>query len=106
MLKNVFQAQNSTELLNLAQHIINNVDLPAGYVRSVNQGITATDITQWVVFKDISHKVFYYRTYSDLNLRSIKMKDIDFSENAKPLKMPLAANTDVINMTDKFLLSH
>jgi len=103
MVNNVFQVAGAAELVNLAQHIINNVDLPAGYVRSVENGVTSTDTTQWVVFKDITHKVFYYRTYEDMTLRSINMKDIDFSENAPRLKMPLLMSPHKINMTDKFL---
>ncbi|MBA2655828.1 MAG: linear amide C-N hydrolase [Tatlockia sp.] len=105
MLKNVFKAQNSNELINLAQHIINNVDIPAGYVRSINEGKIATDFTQWVVFKDLSHKIFYYRTYGDLALRSIMMKDVDFSEHAKRLKMPLVSTSNAIDMSKNFLNS-
>lgn len=104
MVANVYPAENTTDLLNLAQHIINNVDLPAGFVRSIDAGKTDTDTTEWVVFKDISHKIFYYRTYRDLTLRSIAMDKIDFSPNAPKLKMPLAGTTPVsVNMTEAFL---
>lgn len=103
MVKNVYEAENKKELLNLAEHIINNVDLPAGYVRSVNNGQTATDTTQWVVFKDITNKMFYYRTYNDMTLRSVAMKELDFSENAPALKMPLMGTAFQRNVTDEFL---
>lgn len=103
MVNNVFNAQGATDLINLAEHIINNVDLPAGYVRAVENEVTATDTTQWVVFKDVTHKVLYYRTYADMTLRSIVMKDIDFSEKAVRLKMSLLAPFQAMNMTDKFL---
>lgn len=73
MVANVYVAQNAGDLINLATHIINNVDLPSGFIQSINNGATETDTTQWVVFKDITRKVFYYRTYNDLTLRSIDM---------------------------------
>lgn len=103
MVHNIVPANDSTELLNLAQHVINNVDLPDGYVRSVENGKTLSDTTQWVVFKDISHKIFYYRTYNDMTLRSIDMGKVDFSEAATHLKMPLIMHPYVMDVTGQFL---
>lgn len=103
MLANVYSAQNATDLLNVAEHIINNVDLPAGFVRSVDAGKTATDTTQWVVFKDVTHKMLYYRTYHDMTIRSISLEKIDFSSNAPRLKMPLEGSPYSVDVTDKFL---
>ena len=105
MVANVYAAQNASDLVNLATHIINNVDLPSGFIRAVNNGTTVTDTTQWVVFKDITHKIFYYRTYNDLTLRSIEMKQIDFSKNAVRLKMPLVMSPHIMSITDKFINS-
>lgn len=105
MLKNVFPAKNANELLNLAEHIINNVDLPAGFVQQIDNGETHTDTTQWVVFKDISHKKFYYRTYSDLTLKVIDLMHLDFSPKAAVLKMPLDSTASVQNRTEHFLHS-
>lgn len=106
MVNNSFPVSNTSELVNLAEHIINNVDLPAGYVRATMNGKTSTDTTQWVVFKDITHKKIYYRTYNDMTLRSISFDKLDFSDNAPRLKMPLA-NTPVIqDKTQDFLKSN
>lgn len=102
MIANVYAAQNANELVNLAAHIINNVDLPLGFIRAINNGVSASDTTQWVVFKDITHKIFYYRTYNDLTLRSVEMDKIDFSKHAAPLKMPLVMSPYTMNVTDKF----
>lgn len=90
IIKNIFPAKEAEDLLNLAQHVINNVDIPAGMVRSIEDGKTVTDTTQWVVFKDISNKIFYYRTYNDMTIRAVAMNKIDFSEKGPRLKMPLA----------------
>lgn len=102
MINNVYKAADAPKLINLAEHIINNVDLPAGYVRSTEQGTTATDTTQWVVFKDITHKTLYYRTYDDMSLRAISMSEIDFSNLAPRLKMPLMTANTTNNITSEF----
>lgn len=103
MVANVYPAENAKDLLNLAEHIINNVDLPAGFVRATDAGKTATDTTEWVVFKDITNKIIYYRTYHDMTLRAVSLDKMDFSANAPRLKMPLATSENIINMTDTFL---
>ncbi|MGQ3891646.1 linear amide C-N hydrolase [Legionella sp. CNM-4043-24] len=103
MAANVYKVKDATALVNLAQHIMNNVDLPAGYVRSTENGKTETDITQWAVFKDLTHRMFYYRTYNDLTLRVIDMSKIDFSEKAARLIMPVEDAPRLVNTTDAFL---
>lgn len=105
MLKNVYTAQNPIDLINLAEHIINNVDIPDGLVRAADAGKVSTDTTQWVVFKDITHKVFYYRTYNDMTLRSIEMDKIDLSEKGPLLKMPLIMPPNTMSMSSTFLNS-
>lgn len=105
MVKNAYPAENAVDLVNLAQHIINNVDLPAGYVRAMDNGQTATDTTQWVVFKDVTHKVLYFRTYNDLNLHAVDMSRMDFSKTAARLKMPMVTKPTVMDLTSQFLNS-
>lgn len=104
MLASVYPVSNASTLLNLAQHIINNVDIPNGLARSVADGKTSTDITEWVVFKDLTHKVFYFRTYNDMTVRSVSMDKINFSETGKLFKMPLV-NTEpfIMDETNKFI---
>lgn len=103
LLKTVITPKNSEETLNLAQHIINNVDIPLGFVReSQNINTSTNELTQWVVFKDMTHKIIYYRTYLDLSLKSVDMSKIDFSANAKQLKMPIASKQIILNVTQQF----
>ncbi|HLB57514.1 MAG TPA: choloylglycine hydrolase family protein, partial [Gammaproteobacteria bacterium] len=88
--------------LNLAQHIMNNVDVVAGEAREQDSGKYLNDITQWVVFKDLTHRVFYYRTYEDLSLRAVSLSKIDLSENAPRLTMPMASKALAKDLTDQF----
>lgn len=104
MVLNTFQAPDAMTALNLAEHIINNVDIPDGLARSVgSDGKIATDTTEWVVFKDVTHRVVYYRTYNNMTLRSVAMDKMDFSENANRLKMPIATPSNyVVDMNASF----
>lgn len=104
MLKTIIQPKDAAEALNMAQHVINNVDIPLGFVREAQAENTATnELTQWVVFKDLTHKKLYYRTYADTSIRMIDMEKIDFSPHAKQFKMSVASDEQhIIDMTTQF----
>jgi choloylglycine hydrolase len=91
-----------TNALNLAEHVINNVDIPLGLVREPSSGNATNETTQWVVFKDLTHRVLYYRTYADMSLRAVSLDKINFTENAPRLKMPLARAAMVQDLTEQF----
>lgn len=61
--------------INLAEHLLNTVDIPIGEVQDPNAG---GDYTQWVVIKDLTHRVFYFRSYYDLCLKMVDMKKLNF----------------------------
>lgn len=98
-----FPTNNAADALNLAEHIMNNVDIPAGTVREGQTGNPATDYTQWVVFKDLKNKIFYFRTYNNLALRAVSLDKVNFSEGAPNLKMPIDTSPQIQNVTDQFL---
>lgn len=68
-------ADDAPAAVNLAQHVLNAVDIPLGDVRVDN---AHHDYTQWAVIKDMASNVFYYRSYDDLTLRAIDLKRLDF----------------------------
>lgn len=104
LLKTVLPPNNAYEALNTAQHMINNFDIPLGFVRETRDVNKSTnELTQWVVFKDLTHKIFYYRTYGDLTLHAVEMNKINFSENIPQAKMAIVSPQYVIDMTQKFL---
>lgn len=95
---------NAAGALNLAEHIINTVDIPLGTVRAKqSDGKDSNDLTQWVVFKDLTHKIFYYRTYDNMTVRAIDLSKIDFAPTAARLKMPMNNGPYVQDETQKFL---
>jgi choloylglycine hydrolase len=100
MLNTVIKPKDAEEALNLGQHLINNVDIPIGFVRVAEEPNTATlESTQWVVFKDLTQKKFYYRTYEDTTIRMVDVAKIDFSPSAKSLKMPIESKQSIVDMS-------
>jgi len=85
----------AAEGANLAFHILNNVDIPIGVVASKTEptstpgsstpkGTTdasglAYDFTEWVTVRDLTNKLFYFRTYKDLAIRKIDLKKLPFT---------------------------
>lgn len=102
LLNNAFPVTNADGALNLAQHLLNNVDIPIGIARANVNGKLSTDYTQWVVFKDLTHKMFYYRIYTDMTVRAIDLNKLDFSETASRLKMPIAGTPFILDETNQF----
>jgi choloylglycine hydrolase len=73
------QAKHARAARNLALHILNDIDIPKGVVRDKGAlGGTSDDYTQWVAVKDLTHRLYDYRRYEDLDLRRIDLKKIDF----------------------------
>jgi choloylglycine hydrolase len=89
LLNTAYPSNNAAEAVNLGEHIINNVDIPIGMARSITNGKEVSDYTQWVDFKDLTHKILYYRTYKNFALQAVDMNKINFSQNAIRLKIPL-----------------
>lgn len=103
MKSSIVPPTNALDALNVAQHIINNVDIPAGFVRAQQNGNMLNETTQWTIFKDLTNKIFYYKTYEDTTLHSVALPSIDFSEKAPRLKMPLVDSQVIVDMTKNFL---
>lgn len=88
---------NGAEAVNLAEHLLNAVDIPFGAVRAPNE--EGGDYTQWVVIKDMTQKVFYFRSYGDLALKKIDMKKLNFSK-LKKNSLPLDIKKGYFDVTD------
>lgn len=82
-------AANATGAINEAEHIINNVDITLGSVREAETGPVVSELTQWVVFKDLTDGNFCYRTYDNMTLRCVSLAKINLAPNAPVFKMPL-----------------
>ena len=100
------QVDNAVKAVNLAEHILNNVDIPYGAVRGPkgNSAPDEMDFTQWVVMKDLTHHILYFRSYADLSMQKIEMSQIKFKSGSPQLKMVLADDkSHMIDATGRFL---
>jgi choloylglycine hydrolase len=80
LINSALPAKDARGARNLALHILNNTDLPIGLVRFDGLfGETDDDRTQWAAVKDLTHLLFDYRRYEDLDLRRIDLNKIDFA---------------------------
>jgi choloylglycine hydrolase len=81
---------NAEKALNLAQHIVSTIHIVKGMVvdRGKDGGITASETTQWSAYRDLTNKIYYFRTYDNFNLRKIDLKRLDFSgDKVKAIKL-------------------
>ena len=75
------QAADGAALLNQAEHLANSVDIVRGMAvdRNAKGDVISSETTQWTAFKDLTNKIWYYRTYDNLQLRKVDLKALDFS---------------------------
>jgi len=86
--------------VNLAQHVLNAVDIPLGDVREATGELDHSDYTQWIVVKDLTNRVLYFRSYDNLTLRAIDLKKLNFTEGTKSRRLtPIAGGNPVIDVT-------
>lgn len=96
---------NANEALNLAQHIINNVDIANGIIRPEKGKTGPNDTTQWAAFKDLTNKIIYFRSYTNTTLQKIDMRKLDFSKGARQLKTPIVTQQIIVDVTDSYKAS-
>ncbi len=94
-------AENVQEGVNLAEHLLNTVDIPMGEIRE-KKNSTAGDYTQWAVVKDLSNGIFYFRSYKDLALKSIDLKKINFNQRGSSPSISIETGKGYADMTSSF----
>lgn len=73
------RAKIAEEGVNLTEHILNAVDIPRGALRDKVAGIECADYTQWIVIKDLTNRIFYFRSYENMTLRSLDLNKLNLS---------------------------
>jgi choloylglycine hydrolase len=90
------QANNQMEGVNLAEHLLNAVDIPKGEIIARDG---EEDYTQWIVIKDLTNKLFYFRTYDNLCLKMIDLKKLNFNPNAPQKTMGMSFKQGYLDVT-------
>jgi choloylglycine hydrolase len=60
-----YKSNNSAEAIQLAGHLLNNVDIPTGVARSTDGKNVASDYTQWVNLKDLKNNRMKITNYAN-----------------------------------------
>ncbi len=104
--KSVFPVETGEATVNLADHIVNNVDIPTGAVLGEKGAKNdMPDKTQWTVIKDITNHKLYFKSYENTTLQVIDLHKIDFSKGAPVLDIPIDSKQIFVDATDRFLKS-
>ncbi len=97
MTKYADEPVNNEGALNLAQHIVSSLHIVRGMAVDRDQAgrIVASETTQWSTYRDMTNRVYYFRTYDNFNLRKIDLKKLDF--NASGIRtIPMFAEKEII----------
>lgn len=97
------KTQNAAQLLNMSQHIINNVDIPKGIVRGIKGDNVPPDITQWTLFKDLKHNILYFHSYDNTALKEVDINKLNLSKGAPVHRYPVTSPQTIINVTDNLM---
>jgi len=95
----VQKVPSGVESVRLAEHILNNFDIPRGWIREEtgkDSGKSPLENTQWSTIADLANKTYYVKTDEDQVLRAVDLKSFDLDAKAlvtapmKPLVTPPA----------------
>lgn len=84
----VERAPDAAGMVRVAEHVLNNFDIPRGFVRPSPGDRTAMEKTQWTTIADLRGLRYYVKTYDNLLLRQVDLKTVDLDAKA-PLMAPL-----------------
>lgn len=79
-------AENAAGAVNLAEHLLNIVDIPKGAIKETPAPfITLEGYAQWVVIKDLTNLILYYKTYDNTTWKKVDLKNFDLNPGS-PMK--------------------
>ena len=65
------------ESVRVAEHILNNFDIPLGFIQPGAGDNSPLEYTQWSTVADLTNRRYYVKTYDDQTLRSIDLTSFD-----------------------------
>lgn len=92
-------APTALDGVNLAEHLLNTVDIPLGGIQEDPIDSKRCDYTQWVVIKDLTNKILYFRSYKDLSLKSIDLKKLNLTPGAPVKALPIDQKRGYVDLT-------
>lgn len=96
------EPENAQEAVNLSEHLLNIVDIPKGVIRENPAPlVTIYGYAQWVVIKDMTNRVLYFKTYDNTAWKTIDLKKFDLKPGSAKKYLPIAAaKTGIPDVSD------
>ncbi|MCD4784911.1 MAG: choloylglycine hydrolase family protein [Candidatus Eremiobacteraeota bacterium] len=101
---NALPAKNSIEAINLAKHLLNIVDIPKGVIKeNPKPSVEIYGFAQWIIVKDLTNKVLYFKTYTNPVWRSVDLKKFSLKPGTHRKSMSIDNSIlSVPDVSDKF----
>lgn len=92
------------EAVNLAEHILNVVDIPKGVIKeNPKPFITLYGYAQWVLIKDLANKTLYYKTYENTAWKVVVLNKFDINPGAPVKSIAIdSKQLSAIDVSDNF----
>ena len=75
--------KNAEEAVNLSEHLLNIVDIPKGVIKEHPVPlVTLYGYAQWVIIKDMTNRVLYFKTYENTAWKAVDLKKFDLKHGA------------------------
>ncbi|MDD5409613.1 MAG: choloylglycine hydrolase family protein [Candidatus Omnitrophica bacterium] len=82
-LDSALPAKDAVEAVNLAEHLLNIVDIPKGAIKENPTPLVHMEgYAQWVVIKDLTNLVLYYKTYENTAWKKVDLKKFSLAPGA------------------------
>jgi choloylglycine hydrolase len=95
--------QDVSEAVNLAEHLLNVVDIPKGAIKeNPAPFIHMEGYAQWVVIKDLTDRILYYKTYENTAWKKVDLKKFSLAPGASQKSIVIADKQQkVIDVTSE-----
>jgi len=83
--------KDALEAVNLAEHLLNMVDIPKGAIKENPAFFVMMEgYAQWVVIKDLTNLILYYKTYEDTAWKKVDLKKFSLALGAPQKSIAIA----------------
>lgn len=104
---NMLKPKNATEAVNAAEHLLNVVDIPKGVIKEQPfrflPFVHIYGYAQWVVIKDMTNRVMYYKTYENTAWKKVDLNKFSLTKGSPIKSLAMEdGGTDYIDVSRRF----
>jgi penicillin V acylase-like amidase (Ntn superfamily) len=103
LIRTAASAETALKGVSLAFHLLNAMDKPEGCCNADFMGHKLSDHTRWAVVMDLTNPKMYFRTYEDLEIDVIDLKQLSFEKGTEHKTISLANKVQTFKDVTKLL---